>query len=90
MRRTAISVRSDNSLTGAGITVGVLSDSYDCYPVYAANGVNANGPNGYANNGFNTTAAQDIDQRRFARSVNVLEEADLHGIRPAYSAALRR
>jgi len=53
-------VRSANSLSGAGITVGVLSDSYDCYPVYAANGVPAGGPNGYANNGFNTTAAQDM------------------------------
>src|SRR5580658_4932766 len=36
-------VRSANSLNGAGITVGVLSDSYDCYPVYAANGVPAGG-----------------------------------------------
>ncbi len=68
-------VRSDNSLTGAGITVGVLSDSYDCYPVYAANGVNANGPNGYANNGFNTTAAQDITSGDLPASVNVIEEA---------------
>ena len=68
-------VRSDNSLTGAGITVGVLSDSYDCYPVYAANGVDANGPNGYANNGFNTTAAQDITSGDLPASVNVIEEA---------------
>lgn len=69
-------VRSDNSLNGAGITVGVLSDSYDCYPVYAANGVNANGPNGYANNGFNTTAAQDMASGDLPASVNVLEDAD--------------
>ncbi len=69
-------VRSDNSLSGAGITVGVLSDSYNCYPVYAANGVNANGPNGYANNGFNTTAAQDTASGDLPASVNVLAEAD--------------
>jgi hypothetical protein len=68
-------VRSDNSLNGAGITVGVLSDSYDCYPVYAANGVPAGGLNGYANNGFNTTAAQDIASSDLPASVNVIEEA---------------
>ncbi len=45
-------VRSANSLTGAGVTVGVLSDSYDCYAVYAANHVAAGGAAGYANNGF--------------------------------------
>jgi Subtilase family len=68
-------VRSENSLNGAGITVGVLSDSYDCYPVYAANGVNANGLNGYANNGFNTTAAGDIATGDLPASVDVIEEA---------------
>ena len=68
-------VRSDNSLTGGGITVGVLSDSYDCYPVYAANGVPAGGLNGYANNGFNTTAAQDMASGDLPASVNVLVDA---------------
>ena len=55
--------------------MGVLSDSYDCYPVYAANGVNANGLNGYANNGFNTTAAGDAATGDLPASVNVIEEA---------------
>jgi len=68
-------VRSQNSLTGAGITVGVISDSYDCYPVYAANGVPASGLNGYANNGFNTTAAMDVASGDLPASVNVIEEA---------------
>ncbi len=68
-------VRSDNSLTGAGITVGVISDSYDCYPVYAANGVPAGGFNGYANNGFNTTAAGDTATGDLPASVNVIEDA---------------
>jgi Subtilase family len=68
-------VRTNNALTGAGITVGVLSDSYDCYPVYAANSVPAGGLNGYANNGFNTTAAQDTTSGDLPSSVNVLAEA---------------
>jgi hypothetical protein len=68
-------VRSDNSLTGAGITVGVLSDSYDCYPVYAANGVPAGGNAGYANNGFNTTAAGDMATGDLPATVNVVEDA---------------
>jgi hypothetical protein len=68
-------VRSDNSLDGTGITVGVLSDSYDCYPVYAANGVPADGNAGYANNGFNTTAAGDAATGDLPTSVNVIEEA---------------
>ena len=31
-------LRSANSLSGAGVTVGVLSDSFDCYAVYAESG----------------------------------------------------
>jgi Subtilase family len=68
-------VRQDNALTGAGITVGVLSDSYDCYPVYASNGVPADGNAGYANNGFNTTAAGDTTTGDLPSTVNVLAEA---------------
>ena len=65
-------VRSANALTGAGITVGVLSSSYDCYPVYASNGVPAGGLNGYANNGFNTTAAGDTTSGDLPLSVNLV------------------
>jgi hypothetical protein len=69
-------VRSANSLTGAGVTVGVLSDSYDCYAVYAANNVAAGGAAGYANNGFTATAATDVSTGDLPATVNVLEEAE--------------
>jgi Subtilase family len=67
-------VRSQNALTGAGITVGILSDSYDCYAVYAnaSNGVPASGNAGYANNGFNTTAAGDMTTGDLPSSVNLV------------------
>lgn len=68
-------VRSANALTGAGVTVGILSDSYDCYAVYAANGVPAGGQSGYANNGFTATAATDISTGDLPSTVNVIEEA---------------
>ena len=69
-------LRSANSLTGAGVTVGVLSDSFDCYSVYAANHVSASGAAGYANNGFLATAATDVSTGDLPSGVNVLEEAE--------------
>jgi subtilisin family serine protease len=69
-------VRSANALTGAGVTVGVLSDSYDCYAVYAQNDVTASGAAGYANNGFPATAATDTSTGDLPSTVNVLAEAD--------------
>jgi hypothetical protein len=69
-------LRSTNSLTGAGVTVGVLSDSYDCYAVYAANHVPAAGAAGYANNGFLATAAGDVSTGDLPAGVMVLEEAE--------------
>jgi len=72
-------VRSQNALTGAGITIGVLSDSYDCYAVYAGNGVPADGNAGYANNGFTADAATDILTGDLPSNVNVLAEANPNG-----------
>ncbi len=72
-------VRSANALTGAGVTVGVLSDSYDCYAQYAApnSGVPASGYSGYAYNGFTATAATDVSTGDVPATVNVLEEVIL-------------
>jgi subtilisin family serine protease len=63
------------SLTGAGITVGVLSDSFNCYQTYATDGVPASGFNGYASNGFTATYATDQMTGALPAGVSVLEEA---------------
>jgi subtilase family protein len=64
------------TLTGSGVTVGILSDSYDCYAVYAASGTpRASGLNGYARNGFLADAAADAASGDLSSSVNVLKEA---------------
>ena len=72
------------SLNGSGVTVGVLSVSYDCYSVYAANqgqivgGVPdppPSGTTGYAFNGFTADAATDASTGALPAGVTVLEEA---------------
>ena len=71
-------------LDGTGITVGILSVSYDCYSVYAANQgkiVNnvpdppPSGTTGYAPNTFTADAASDVSTGALPAGVNVLEEA---------------
>ncbi len=65
------------SLTGSGVTVGVLSDSFDCYSAYAASTnpvVPASGNEGYAYNGFLATYAEDVTTGALPAGVDVLEE----------------
>jgi hypothetical protein len=69
------------SLSGAGVTVGVLSDSFDCYAVYAADQGESgdppvSGPNGWASNGFTADAESDEADGALppAADINVLEE----------------
>ena len=66
------------SVTGAGVTVGVLSDSFDCYSVYAApgSGVPVSGNQGYASNGFTADYASDQLTGALPAGVKVVEEAD--------------
>ncbi len=68
------------TLIGTGITVGVLSDSFDCYAVYAApgSGVPVSGNQGYARNGFTADYATDISTGALPSGVNVLEEPYLN------------
>src|SRR3984893_4125489 len=65
------------TLDGTGITVGVLSDSFNCHAVYAqpGSGVPASGATGYASNGFTADAAHDTSTGDLPASVTVLEEA---------------
>jgi Subtilase family len=64
------------SLDGTGVTVGVLSDSFDCYSVYAqpGSGVPVGGYTGYAFNGFTATAADDKASGALPSTVTVLAE----------------
>lgn len=72
-------VRTNNpGLTGTGVTVGILSDSFDCYGVYdqPGSGVPASGVRGYAPFGFGTDDATfDETNGYLPASVNVLKEA---------------
>lgn len=63
------------SLTGTGIKVGVLSDSFNCYQTYATDGVPASGFNGYASNGYTATYATDQMTGALPAGISVLEEA---------------
>ncbi len=66
------------TLDGTGITVGVLSDSFNCYAVYAqpGSGVPVSGNQGYAPNGFTADYATDVSTGDLPANVDVLEEAD--------------
>jgi len=64
------------SLDGSGVAVGVISDSFDCYSVYAqpGSGVPVSGYTGYAFNGFTATAADDEASGALPSTVTVLAE----------------
>ena len=70
-------------LTGSGVTVGVLSDSFNCFAQYAGSSVPVSGFQGYAPFGFTATYADDqqpssgqaTSTAALPAGVNVVEEA---------------
>jgi hypothetical protein len=72
-------VRLQNALSGGGVTVGIISDSYDCYAYYAAHGPAASGQQGYASNGFTATAQSDISSGALPSTVNLVATAAFPG-----------
>jgi hypothetical protein len=65
-------------LTGKGLTIGVMSVSFNCYAYYAAHGPTApgNGFNGYAPNGFTATYATDVASGALPGNVDIVAESD--------------
>src|SRR5580658_7556231 len=65
-------------LTGQGLTIGVVSDSFNCYAYYAAHGPSAlgNGYNGYAPNSFTANQATDVASGALPAGVDVVEDAE--------------
>jgi len=76
VQHSALVRSSYAGITGAGVTVGVLSDSFDCYAVYSAPGstVPVRGNEGYAPNGFTADYATDVSTGALSSGVNVLAE----------------
>jgi hypothetical protein len=74
------------TLTGTGVTVGVLSDSFNCYAQYAApnSGVPASGANGYAENGFTADYATDVSTGDLPSGVNILKDDDCFNFAPLF------
>src|SRR6202035_2899830 len=86
VQKSSVIRTSYASLNGAGVTIGVLSDSFNCLAQYEASGsgVPASGYNGYAPYGFTATYTNDqqpstgqaASTSALPAGVNVLEEAD--------------
>jgi Subtilase family len=78
-QRSNIIRSSYPNITGAGVTVGILSDSFNCYSVYAANGVPATGNQGYAYYSYLGATyladyAMDVSTGDLPNTVNILAE----------------
>ena len=90
----AMSFAANNPcLTGAGVTVGVLSDSFDCYAIYGApgSGVPVSGNAGYAYNGFTADYADgSVDRCSARRRDSCVSRSRLLELRRPDATAVRR
>ncbi len=78
VQHSALVRTSYAGITGSGVTVGVLSDSFNCFAVYAApgSGVPVSGNQGYAPNGFTADYATDQSTGALPAGIDVVQEAD--------------
>lgn len=63
-----------SGVTGSGVKVGVLSDSYNCYAQYAGT-LSPSGATGYAQNGYTATAANDAATGDLPSTVTLVNTA---------------
>jgi hypothetical protein len=70
-RSDLLRASTPTGLSGTGIKVGVLSDSFNCFAYYQANG-----PSDYSQNGFTANYSKDVSSGDLPSTVQVLEEAD--------------
>ena len=67
----ALRASTSSGLSGKGITVGVLSDSFNCYAYYQQNGIT-----NYTQNGYTANYAKDVSTGDLPSTVQVVQEAD--------------
>jgi hypothetical protein len=85
------------TLDGAGVTIGVLSDSFNCFADYAALGYSASGYTGYSPFGYLATAQTDISTGDLPSTVKLVStttdgqsypgEGPCDSFTPGYSAS---
>ncbi len=70
-RSDLLRASTSSGLSGSGVTVGVLSDSFNCYAYYQQNGIT-----NYTQNGYTANYSTDVSTGDLPSTVQVVQEAD--------------